>query len=172
MAKLTFTPALVALLLLFASQAESVSLRKETDRKRAPQFELEDASGKTVRLSDFSGKVVLIDFWATWCLPCKASMPWLESLSKQYESDGLVVLGISMDEQGWSLVKPFIEKMRVTYSILMGTRRVAYLYGDVDSLPVAFFVDRDGRVAAIHSGAPGRKDFEKAIRALLGLPGT
>ena len=152
---------------LVVLNAASPTLKKEAERKKAPEFELKDGEGNTVRLSDYDGKVVLIDFWATWCGPCKAEMPWLIELSKKYQDEGLVVLGIAMDSDGWTSVKPFVEKIGVTYPILKGTKRVAYLYGDVDALPVAFFVDRQQKVAAIHLGALGRKQLEQTVRSLL-----
>lgn len=159
----------VALCFLSAAllSAASPTLKREADRKKAPEFELQDKDGNTVRLADYRDKVVVIDFWATWCGPCKAEMPWLIELSKKYQEEGLVVLGISMDSDGWTTVKPFIEKMGVSYPILKGTKRVAYLYGDVDALPVAFFVDRQQKVAAIHLGALSRKQFEQTVRSLL-----
>ncbi len=148
--------------------AWGITVKKESERKRAPQFELKDSAGRLVRLSDYAGKVVVLDFWATWCGPCKTSIPWLIELSKKFEADGLAVIGISMDEDGWEVVKLFVEEMRITYPVVLGTRRVAYLYGDVDSLPLAFFVDRSQRVAAVHLGPASRKEFEKMIRQLLG----
>ena len=163
----------IAMLLLAAiipSSAFAITLKKETERKRAPDFELKDSQGRAVRLSEYTGKVVLLDFWATWCTPCKSAMPWLNELSAKYEAEGFAVLGISMDEDGWSVVKPFIEKMEIRYPVVLGNKRVAYLYGDVEALPLAFFVDRNQRVAAIHLGPAGRKEFEKTIRALLALP--
>lgn len=165
----SLTAAVIAWSLVSATPAAAISLQKEAQRKRAPDFELQDAQGNTVRLSAYKGKVVLLDFWATWCTPCKASMPWMNELSKKYAGDGLVVIGVSMDREGWQVIKPFTEKLQITYPILLGTPRVAYLYGDVDSLPLAFFVDRSQRVAAIHLGAASRKDFEKTIRLLLDL---
>ena len=162
--------AVIAWTVQSATPAGAISLKKEGQRKRAPDFELQDTQGNTVRLSAYKDKVVLLDFWATWCTPCKAAMPWMNELSTKYAGDGLVVLGISMDTGGWPVIKPFTEKMQITYPILLGTPRVAYLYGDVDSLPLAFFVDRSQRVAGIHLGAASRKDFEKTIRLLLDAP--
>jgi len=158
-----------ALLTAAAVPSGAVTLKKEAERKRAPEFELKDGSGKTVRLSDHAGRVVVLDFWATWCTPCKSAMPWLSELAAKYRGEGFEILGISMDQEGWEKVKPFLAKVPVTYPILMGTRRVGYLYGDVESLPLMFFVDREQRVAAIHVGAASRKEVEKTIRALLSL---
>jgi cytochrome c biogenesis protein CcmG/thiol:disulfide interchange protein DsbE len=154
-------------LLLAAPAGAAIKIKKESQRKRAPQFELQDAEGGTIRLSDYAGKVVLLDFWATWCAPCQGSIPWLKELSEQYRGAGLAVIGISMDEEGWEVVKPFVEKMKITYPIAVGNKRTAYLYGGVDSLPLAFFIDRDQRVAAIHLGAADRNAFEKTIERLL-----
>jgi peroxiredoxin len=144
-----------------------ITLKKVAERKKAPEFELKDREGRTVHLSDYKGKVVLLDFWATWCVPCKAEIPWLVELYQKFENAGLVILGISMDQDGWPVVKPFVEKKAVTYPIVLGNKRVAYLYGDVEALPVAFFVDREQRVAAIHLGAASRKQVEATIKALL-----
>ncbi len=152
--------------LLCASLLPSIELKKE--RKRAPQFELKDGSGNAVRLSDYAGKVLLLDFWATWCGPCKSSIPWFNNLSARYKEEGFSVLGVSMDADGWDVVKPFLEKVPIAYPVVMGNRRIAYLYGDVDALPLAFFIDRNQRVAAIHLGPANRKEFEKTIKELLG----
>jgi thiol-disulfide isomerase/thioredoxin len=156
------------LAIVIAAAPAAVNVKRESERKKAPEFELKNVEGQTVRLSDYAGKVVLIDFWATWCGPCKAEMPWLNELSKRYQPEGLIVLGISMDED-WAAVAPMAAKMKIGYPILKGSKRVAYLYGEVDGLPVAFFVDRQQRVAAIHSGAASRKQFEQTLRTLLGL---
>jgi cytochrome c biogenesis protein CcmG/thiol:disulfide interchange protein DsbE len=161
----------VALLALtFQPFVSAISLAKESKRKLAPNFELQGRDGELVRLSDYAGKVVLLDFWATWCGPCRESIPWFNELSKKYGDDGFAVIGISMDQDGWEVVKPFVEKMQVRYPVVIGNARVAYLYGDVDSLPLAFLIDRDQRVAGIHLGPASKKEFEKAVQALLDRP--
>jgi len=164
--------ALCGLLAMFLALPASgaIKLKRDGNRKRAPEFQLKDAQGKTVHLSDYAGQVVVLDFWATWCGPCKGTIPWLIELSEKYRSAGLTVVGISMDEDGWQVVTPFVEKMHITYPILLGNKRAAYLYGDVESLPLAFFVDRNQHVAAIHVGAGRRSDFEKTIKRLLDGP--
>jgi peroxiredoxin len=162
--------AVITLFIGTPSVAGAIKVKKDAERKRAPDFELKDAHGQTIHLSDYAGKVVLLDFWATWCAPCKASIPWMIELSEKYREAGLAVVGISMDEDGWPTVRRFMAKMHITYPILMGNKRVAYLYGDVDSLPLAFFVDRNQRVAAIHLGPASRNEFEKIIKVLLDHP--
>lgn len=152
---------------MFAIGLPAANLIPPGARKKAPQFKLASSDGQMVRLADYAGQVVLVDFWATWCGPCKSSIPWMAEMSKQLGSEGLRVVGVSMDEQGWSAVKPFLEKMPIPYPVVLGNKRVAYLYGDIDALPVAFFIDRNQRVAAIHLGAASRKDFEKTVRTLL-----
>ena len=110
----------LAILALLNGPVSAITLKKEAERKRAPDFELKDREGKTVRLSDYAGKVVLLDFWATWCGPCRSSIPWFNQLYAEYGPAGFVVLGVSMDEDGWTAVKPFMEKLPVAYPVLMG----------------------------------------------------
>lgn len=157
----------IALVGLLALGLQAASLKKVKDRKRAPDVELKDAAGNTVRISDFNGKVILLNFWATWCGPCTTEIPWFSEWAEKYKSEGLVVLGVSMDEEGWTPVKPFLEKHRVNYPIVLGSKRAAYLYGDVEELPVTFVIDRDHRIAAIHLGLAKKKEVENQIKTLL-----
>ncbi len=146
--------------------AES-SLKPVDDRNVAPDFELRDASGQVVRLSDYRGKVVLLNFWATWCGPCKLEIPWFIEFEKKNSDRGFAVLGVSMDEDGWDAVKPYLEQARVNYRVLMGTDEAAMLYGGVQSLPTSFLIDHDGKIARVHIGLVSKADYENDIEALL-----
>ena len=157
-------------------KAAAPSVKPDKDRKIAPEFELKDADGKTVRLSDYKGKVVLLDFWATWCGPCKIEIPWFIDFERKYKDQGFSVIGVSMDEEGWTVIKPFVTEVAINYRILLGSDSTAQLYGGVDALPTAFLIDRDGRIAATHVGLAGKDDFEDGIKKLVehsaaGLPG-
>ena len=152
-------------------KAAGSATKDDKDRKAAPEFELKDADAKTVRLSDYKGKVVLLDFWATWCGPCKIEIPWFIQFERTYKDKGFAVIGVAMDEEGWTVVKPFISELAINYRILQGTDATAQLYGGVDALPTTFLIDRDGRIAATHVGLAGKDDFEDGIKKLLGTPG-
>src|ERR1700739_3450949 len=112
----------------------------------APDFSLESLDGKATRLSDFRGKAVLLNFWATWCGPCKIEMPWLIQLQNKYGPQGLQIVGGAMVEPEKKTLSEFSHKMGVNYPVLVGTEKVADLYGGVDGLPISFFVDRSGKV--------------------------
>ena len=103
-----FAALALALLLLGGCAPKQSSLKAEKDRKFAPEFNLKDADGKVVRLSDYRGKVVLLNFWATWCAPCRLEIPWFMEFEQQNKNRGFAVVGISMDEEGWSVVRPFL----------------------------------------------------------------
>jgi thiol-disulfide isomerase/thioredoxin len=150
-----------------AAVAADSSLLTPGMRKGAPSFTLSDSTGKAVRSSDYKGKVVLVNFWATWCGPCKIEIPWFIEFEKKYKDKGLVVLGVSMDDEGWPSVKTYMEKMKIGYPIMLGNEEVAAKYGGMNSLPVTVFVDREGRIAARHVGLVAREEYEADIRSLL-----
>ncbi len=136
-------------------------------QKPAPDFTLLDASGRAVRLSDYRGKVVLLNFWATWCRPCSVEIPWFVEFERQYRDRGFEVLGVAMDDAGCQAVRSFIEARGVNYRILAGTDAIAALYGGLGSLPTTMMLDPAGRIEHVHVGLVGREVYEDEIRAML-----
>jgi peroxiredoxin len=145
----------------------AAAVKSDKDRHVAPDFALKDADGRLVHLSDYRGKVVLLDFWATWCGPCKIEIPWFEDFQRKSQDKGFVVLGVAMDDDGWQAVKPFLKSMKVNYRVVIGNDETAQQYGGVDALPTTFLIDRQGKIAAVHVGLSNRKDFENEIEQLL-----
>ena len=159
-------------------QGNSVNQEQLTpggQRKPAPNFILTDAKGETINLSAFKGKVVLLDFWATWCGGCKTEIPWYMEFDAKYKDRGLAVIGVSMDEDGWKSVKPFLalEKDPETgghtamkYPVVIGSDSLAKQY-HLTSMPMTLLIDREGRIAVSHSGMVDKDDWESKIRFLL-----
>ncbi len=134
----------------------------------APDFTAVDSTGALVRLSDFKGRVTVLNFWASWCVPCKVETPWFVEFQRKYGNDGLVVIGVSLDDDGWKSVRPFIGEMGVNYRMVLSSEEISRLYGGLEALPVTVIIDRSGRIAATHEGLIGHDDFEAEIRAMLG----
>jgi peroxiredoxin len=159
------------------SKAQSDSARAaakaHNDRKAAPNFTLTDSDGAKVKLADYHGKVVLLNFWATWCGPCQIEIPWFKEFEQQYKSKGFEVVGVSMDEDGWSAVKPYMAEHKLNYRILLGDDSVSQLYGGLDALPTTFIIDRDGRFAfPPHVGLVGKNEYANEIESILDEKGT
>jgi peroxiredoxin len=143
------------------------AVKDDATRKVAPEFALKDASGKVVHLADYKGKVVLLDFWATWCGPCNIEIPWFTEFQKKYKDKGFEVLGVSMDDDGWKAINPFVAKKNINYRIILGDDKTGDQYGGIEALPTTFVIDRNGKIASVHVGLSPRKDFEDAIEKLL-----
>jgi peroxiredoxin len=134
----------------------------------APDFELQDLNGKTVKLSDYRGKAVVVNFWATWCSPCKIEMPWFVDLQQRYGPEGLVVLGIAMDDSGHAEIQKFADEMHLNYPVLLGKEAVAESFGSVQFLPATFYIDRQGRVVDRVFGLVDRQEIENNVKKSLG----
>ncbi len=162
---------MLAVLILLAAACSSSrpvkAAKGEKERKPAPDFSLQDSQGRTVRLADYKGKVVLLDFWATWCGPCKIEIPWFIEFQRQYKDRGFSVIGVSMDEGGWEVVRPFVDEMKMNYPVLIGSDEAASAFGGVDVLPTTFIIDKQGRIAATHMGLTSKSEFEETIKSLL-----
>lgn len=138
-----------------------------TESSIAPDFALESLEGKTMRLSDLRGKAVLLNFWATWCGPCKIEMPWFVDLQTQYRAQGLQIVGVAMDDASKEDIGKFAKDMGVNYPILIGKESVGDQYGGVGALPETFLISRDGKIVDKIIGLRGKAEIEDAIKKTL-----
>jgi len=118
----------------------------------APDFSLPDLRGNTVKFSDYRGKVVLVDFWATWCPPCKMEIPHLVELYDEYRGEGFEIIGIALDRSGAAAVEPFVREHNINYSVVIGNANVANAFGGLTAIPTAFLVDRSGNIVRKYVG--------------------
>jgi cytochrome c biogenesis protein CcmG/thiol:disulfide interchange protein DsbE len=139
-------------------------LRQEAIR---PRLTVKDLDGRIVRLSDYRGKVVLINFWATWCPPCRAEMPDLIRLQREYGKDGLQIIGITYPPEQKTRVRRFARSIKVNYPIVLGTRQIKARFSSEETLPLTVVIDRDGKVIEIISGILLREEFDEKIKPLL-----
>jgi thiol-disulfide isomerase/thioredoxin len=141
--------------------------------KQAPNFTLETVDGKKVSLSDYKGRPVVVNFWATWCGPCKVEMPWFEEFHKQYAAQGFEVLGLTDDvEEGKEKIAKVAGKIGVTYPILMTDGKVQEAYGGLDVLPMSFYIDKNGLVVAETAGLGPKDEVEAHIKKTIASGGT
>ena len=154
------------------STNHKVALRADAQGKPAPEIRLKDLNGKEVSLADYKGKVVLLNFWATWCDPCRVEIPWLIDLQAKYASRGFTVVGVAMDEEGKSVVAPFIEKERfdvngkqlpMDYPILLGDDEASEKFGGILGYPTSFLISRDGKQVLKIQGLRSYDEIAKAI---------
>lgn len=130
-------------------------------------WQLTDLEGKPVQASDFAGKVVLLNFWATWCGPCRMEIPSLIDLQRTHADRGLVVLGVSMDDGGPSAVSRFVKQAGINYPVLMANEAMIKAFGGIEMIPTSFVIDRSGGIAAKHLGFADRAVLEASIQPLL-----
>jgi peroxiredoxin len=153
-------------------QAQAKVMAQGGDHPMAPDFTLTELNGQKLSLSDYRGKVVLLDFWATWCGPCRVEIPGLIELQNKYRDQGFTVIGVSLDDS-IEPVKDFYQEFRMNYPVAVASdKKVELLYGGIIGLPTAFLVGRDGRIYSKHPGAQPTSVFEEEIKALLAVKGA
>lgn len=163
--KRSILPIAIAVVLLISAGSYS--------GEKAPDFTLPDLEGNSVSLSDYEGKVVLLNFWATWCPPCRHEIPYFNELYKEYRDEGFEVLGISLDRGGEKTVEKFLESNEVIYPILMGDNSVTTIYQEFvppdqrNSIPFTFIIDGEGNISKVYVGSRPKDVFEKHIREVL-----
>lgn len=141
--------------------APSVALRP------APVWKLQAIDGRALGSAELSGKVQVIEFWATWCPPCRASIPGLIELQEKYREDGLEIVGVSVDQGGEALVKQFVAAKKINYSVALAVPGFAESFGSFEGIPTTFVVDRKGMIRSMHEGYIEREKLEKLIKPLL-----
>ena len=135
--------------------------------REPPAWSLKDVDGKTVNFADFKGKVVVIDFWATWCPPCREEIPGYIEMTKKHGKDGLVIIGISLDQAGPGVVRSFIAKSGINYPIVMGDDATVAAFGGVEGIPTTFLIDREGLIRDKKVGMMAAAEYEKKILEVL-----
>ncbi len=159
----------VALVVLVTRQHHSTPRSQAApDTLSAPDFTLQQLNGTPLRLSDYQGKVVLLDFWATWCAPCREEIPRFVEWQRKYGSQGLQVVGVSMDDN-LEPVQKFTREFRVNYPVALGTQELAFRYGGILGLPINIVIGRDGRIVSKHLGMEDPSLLEKELIAQLSI---
>jgi len=140
----------------------------QTNNKQvAPNFSLKTADGTTIELAKLKGKVVVVNFWATWCPPCRAEIPDFIKIQEKYKSKGLVIVGVSLDQKGWTAVKPFAEKTKFNYPVVLGNEDMVNAYGGIEAIPTSFFIDKQGFIVDKQVGMLTNEAFEQKLKSLL-----
>lgn len=158
--------ALAVTVLLSACQSTS-QMKSKLIGQPAPPWQLKDLDGKAVSSADFKGKVVVLNFWATWCPPCRKEIPDFIALQKEHGSRGLVFVGVALDDEGVSVVKPFAKEAGINYPLVIGDDKVVKAYEGVEMYPTTYVIDRNGTVVSRHIGSLTRAEMEQEIKPLL-----
>jgi|SRR5215472_3741493 len=159
---------IIVLVIAFAAPATvPADLTPAASRKPLPEVALTGSEGAPVNLSVYKGRVVVLDFWATWCEGCKEEIPWFMEFQSKYGQKGLTVVGASLDDDGWKSVKPYLRQHAINYRIVIGTFESAKQFGVDKGMPVTLLIDRQGKIADVHPGMVDKEAFEREIQALL-----
>jgi len=157
----------IAIFTVVAVSTTATLFGQSKSSEAAPGWELQGADGKMIHSSDFKGKVVILDFWATWCPPCKAEIPSFIALQNEYGKKGLAVVGISVDEGGAAVVKQFVRQSGMNYPVVLADDKTIRAFGGIEAIPTTFIIDREGRIVTKHLGFTEKDEFEKELKPLL-----
>jgi thiol-disulfide isomerase/thioredoxin len=158
------------MIMLLIAAAIGFVTNASAQQQKAPNFSLKSANGKSYKLSTFKGKVVIVNFWATWCGPCRKEIPDFIEVYKKYKNKGLVIIGVSVDKDGWSAVTPFVDSTKINYPVVLANQKVVENYGGVEAIPTTFIVDKKGYIADQQIGMMSLKDLEAKLQPLLKTP--
>ncbi|MEX2117838.1 MAG: TlpA disulfide reductase family protein [Bacteroidota bacterium] len=154
-------------MVLFVLAVMFVAGIAQGQNRKAADFKLTTADGSIVELSKLQGKIVLVNFWATWCGPCRREIPDFIEVYEKYKSRGFEIVGIALDEEGFNLVTPFVKKFRISYPVVIGTGKTVNAYGGFDVIPTTFLIDRKGMIVDEHMGLMTKVDLEKKLKDIL-----
>jgi len=145
----------------------AASTAQTAKKYKAPNFSLQTQSGKVIELAELKGKVVLLNFWATWCPPCRAEIPDFIKVYNSYKSKGFEIIGIALDNEGWFKVAPFIKETKINYPVVLGSEKEVQQYGNFESIPTSFIIDKNGYIAGRQIGLLSKDALEKKLKSLL-----
>ena len=146
------------------------AIKAEKEWGDAPDFTLPELAGNSLTLSDFKGKVIILNFWATWCPPCRMEIPDFVELYEKYKDEGLLIIGVNLDGGDSRSVKQFSEKYKINYPIVLGNVKVTEDYGGIRAIPTTFVIDRNGNIREKYVGYRPRAIFEDQAKKLLEIP--
>ncbi|OGU47899.1 MAG: hypothetical protein A2X68_07270 [Ignavibacteria bacterium GWC2_56_12] len=136
-------------------------------QKRAPGLSLKTSEGVVVDLAKLKGKVVVVNFWATWCGPCRAEIPAFMEVYDRYRKQGVEIIGVSLDEGGWEDITPFVKRYQISYSVVLGNAKVSRTWGGIEAIPTTFIIDKNGNIVDQHVGMLSKDALTAKLKALL-----